>query len=318
MRDLFPDPAFSASAFEFATFEDKRNSAMKITSTTVAFVTGASSGLGSALALALAQRGAKVAISARRQDRLEAIAQQIQHAGGTPLVVPADVSQRSAVESAIAKTVEAFGTVDLLMNNAGRELRASVEDTTEEQLENLFQLNVFSLWYTTAAVLPMMKAQGRGHIANVSSIAGKVGSPYHSAYIASKHAVVGFTAALRTELMDTGVEASVIMPVNIMTELDQAADGGAMYPLYAKGQERAAEAASEPPSHPWTAFSLLLKPEEAAATILDSIESGKSDIYTHPGSDEIALYVAQDRAAVDNAMKPFYMGMREAYEALPQ
>jgi short-subunit dehydrogenase len=231
------------------------------------------------------------------------------------LVIPADITNEAEAEQAVRTTVDTFGTIDLLVNNAGRGLRASIEDTTRKQLENLFALNVFSMWYTTAAALPVMKARKRGHIVNISSIAGRIGSPYNSAYVASKHAVIGFTGALRNELIDSGVEASVVSPVNILTELDEAAEGGGMYLLYAKGQEEAAAASAEPPSYPWTAFSLLLKPEEAATTILEGVEAQKSDIYTHPGSEDIALYVVQNRVTVENALKPFYLGMKDGYEA---
>jgi short-subunit dehydrogenase len=289
---------------------------MQITNSTIALITGASSGLGAGLAVTLGKRGAKVALVARRKGRLEAVAAQVRAAGGTPFVIVADVSDQSQAERAVRDTIKQFGALDLLINNAGRELRASVEETTQAQLQNLFALNVFALWYTTTAALPAMKSQGRGHIVNISSIAGKIGSPYHSAYIASKHAVVGFTAALRTELLDTGIETTVALPLNIVTELDAASEGGGMYPLYAKGQERAAAAAPEPPNYPWTAMSLLLQPEEAAEKILAAVENPeKVDVYTHPGSEEIVLYVTQDRAAVDRGLTPFYLGMREAYEA---
>jgi short-subunit dehydrogenase len=287
---------------------------MKITNSTVALVTGASSGLGAALAVELARSGAKVAITARRQDRLEAVAQQIIEAGGSSLVIPADITNKAEAEKTVRATIETFGTIDLLINNAGRELRASLEATTLAQLESLFALNVFPLWYTTAVALPVMKAQKRGHIVNISSISGRLGSPYHSAYIASKHAVIGFTAALRTELADSGVEASVVSPIGISTEIDHVTEGGGMGSLYEKGLAQAA-VASELASYPWTALTLLLKPEEAAVAIIEGIESNKSDIYTHPGSEEIALSVMKDRASAEKVLKPFLLGMKEAYEA---
>lgn len=288
---------------------------MKITNSTVALVTGASSGLGAALAIELARYGAKVAITARREDRLEALAQKIKEAGGSSLVIPADITNKAEAEKTVSATIETFGTIDLLINNAGREVRASLEATTQAQLESLFALNVFPLWYTTAIALPVMKAQKRGHIVNISSISGRLGSPYHSAYIASKHAVIGFTAALRTELADSGVEASVVSPIGIATEIDDVTEGGGMGQLYEKGLERAAEASSELVSYPWTALTLLLKPEEAAFVIIEGIESNKSDIYTHPGSEEIALSVMKDRASTEKVLKPFLLGMKEAYEA---
>jgi short-subunit dehydrogenase len=287
---------------------------MKVMNSTVAVVTGASSGLGAALAINLGQRGAKVGLVARRQERLQEVAKQIQDVGGTPLVISGDVSNQIEAQNAIGKTIDAFGTIDLLINNAGRELRASVENTTQSQLESLFALNVFSMWYTTSAALPIMKAQKQGHIVNISSISGRLGSPLHSAYIASKHAVVGFTAALRTELIDTGVEASVVCPIGILTELDEATEGGGMGSLYAKGlQQLTTELYPDTLTYPWNAFLEILNPEDAANRIIEGVEAQISDIYTHYGSEEIALKIMQNRSDVEHLLKPLFVGMKSAH-----
>jgi short-subunit dehydrogenase len=301
---------------------------LEITNSTIALITGGSSGIGASLAVALAAYGAKIAIAARRRDRLEEVAQQIREAGGTPLVIVADFSQKADAERAVRTTIETFGGIDILVNNAGRGNVASIEDTTQEQLESLFSLNVYSLWYTTAIALPVMKQQKRGHIINISSMAGKSAFPCASVYIATKHACVGFTAALRSELVNTGVEATVICPVNVKTEWASTTEGGSIEDLFAKAMESIANAEEHSPPPPGVAPSLLtavqqigalLSPEEVAATIISTIQNpSKTDVFTHPGSEEVALAIAHDRRQVEMLQRDFILGIRQAYETLPR
>jgi short-subunit dehydrogenase len=301
---------------------------LEITNSTIALITGGSSGIGASLAVALAAYGAKIAIAARRRDRLEEVAQQIREAGGTPLVIVADFSQKADAERAVRTTIETFGGIDILVNNAGRGNVASIEDTTQEQLESLFSLNVYSLWYTTAIALPVMKQQKRGHIINISSMAGKSAFPCASVYIATKHACVGFTAALRSELVNTGVEATVICPVNVKTEWASTTEGGSIEDLFAKAMESIANAEEHSPPPPGVAPSLsaavqqigaLLSPEEVAATIIATIQNpSKTDVFTHPGSEEVALAIAHDRRQVEMLQRDFILGIRQAYETLPR
>lgn len=299
---------------------------MEITNSTIALITGASSGIGASLAIALARYGAKVAIAARRQDRLEEVAEQIRQAGGTPLVILADFSKKVDSEQAVRTTIGTFGGIDILVNNAGRGNVASIEDTTQEQLDSLFSLNVYSLWYTTAIALPVMKQQQRGHIINISSMAGKSAFPCSSVYIATKHACVGFTAALRAELAGTGVEATVICPVNVKTEWASATEGGSIDVLFAKAMESLANA-EKPASLPLGASPALvnalqemavhLSPEEVADTIIATIQNpSKADVFTHPGSEEVALAIAHDRRLVETLQRDFILSMRQAYETL--
>lgn len=299
---------------------------MEITHSTIALITGASSGIGAALAVALATYGAKIAIAARRQDRLEEVAEQIRQAGGTPLVIVADLSKKADAERAVRTTIETFGGIDILVNNAGRGNVASIEDTTQEQIESLFSLNVYSLWYTTAIALPVMKQQKRGHIINISSMAGKSAFPCASVYIATKHACVGFTAALRSELVGTGVEATVICPVNVKTEWASATEGGSIEDLFAHAMESIATAEEHSPPPPGVSPSLvtavqqlgaLLSPEEVAAAIIATIQNpSKTDVFTHSGSEEVAIAIAQDRRLIETLQHDFIVGIQQAYAAL--
>lgn len=294
---------------------------MEITSSTIVLITGGSSGIGAALAVAIAKYGAKVAICARRQDKLEEVAQRIREAGGTPLVIVADVSKKAEAERAVQSAIDNFGGIDILVNNAGRGNVSSIEDTTQEQLESIFSLNVYSLWYTTAVALPVMKAQKRGHIINIASFAGKGGFPYSSVYIAAKHACVGFTAALRSELLDTGVEATVICPLNVQTEWGQKTEGGSIEQLFASAMQYISpptEAQNEQ-NAALDAVMLFLTPEAVADVIVDTIKNPqKADVFTHPGSEEVALSMAQDRRVAENLQHDFFIGMRKAYEETRQ
>ncbi|HYF02682.1 MAG TPA: SDR family oxidoreductase [Patescibacteria group bacterium] len=287
---------------------------MEITKDTIALVTGASSGIGAALAIDLAKWGAKVAICARRTELLQEVAEKIKAAGGEALVITADLSKKEEAEGAVLKTIEHFGGIDILVNNAGRGNRASVEDTTSEQLKSMFAINVFSLWYTTAAALLHMRKQNRGHIINISSIVGKIAYPFNSAYIAAKHAVVGFTAALRTELVDTNIEATVFCPAGVETEWASVTEGGSIGEIFFHGIQNSRTIAKER-GLTLAPLQRMMKAEEISRIIINTIQNpSKSDIFTHDGTEQLALEAAQDRKAFEQKHTALYLGMRKAYE----
>ncbi len=184
----------------------------------VAIVTGASAGIGRETALALARRGYAVTLAARRVEKLEAVAEECRHAGGEPLVAPTDVSRREQVEATVAATTDAFGRLDVLVNNAGYGVFGAVADLAERDLRELFDVNFYGLWYGIAAAAPIMRAQGGGHIFNVSSVIGKRATPMHGAYCASKFAVNGLTEAARVELRPHGVHVTLVCPAMTETE----------------------------------------------------------------------------------------------------
>ena len=184
----------------------------------VALVTGASSGIGAATARALARDGYRVALLARRRDRLEALAEEI--GGRAALSCPADVTEPDAVRAAVARTLETWGAIDVLVNNAGRGMAATLETTTEGDLRALLDLNLVSVLTMTRAVLPGMLARGSGHIVNVGSIAGRRGMPLRSAYAATKFALTGLTESLRQEVRSQGVHVSLVLPIYTATEFE--------------------------------------------------------------------------------------------------
>ncbi len=293
-----------------------KRTAIRIDSSTKAIITGASSGIGAALAIAMGKRGASVVLIARRRDRLEAVAEQVREAGGTAYVRTADISKRDEAEAITKNAVESMGGVDVLVNNAGRGNMASVEDTTQEMIESMFALNVYALWYTTGVVLPHMKAQRKGHIVNISSVAGTMAFPFNSAYVAAKHACTGFTAALRSELVETGVEASAVYPAGVETEWGDVTEGGAIGSLFFHGIKNSRKIARERDVD-LAPLSPMIPAEEVAQIIIDSIENPqRCDIFTHNGTLDHAVHAIVDRPTLEQRFTPVYLGMRKSYEEL--
>src|SRR6266852_4486384 len=166
----------------------------------VAVITGASSGIGWALAKALAAEGCKVGLVARRREQLEALAEEIRQAGGTAAYAPADVAEREPTLAAIHEIAVQLGPVDLLVANAGVGAPTVLEPFNVHDVEKMFRVNVFGVVYAIEAVLPGMLQRGRGHLAAVSSIAAYKGLPGESGYTASKAAVNNYLEGLRIQL----------------------------------------------------------------------------------------------------------------------
>ncbi|MET2827494.1 SDR family NAD(P)-dependent oxidoreductase [Mesorhizobium shangrilense] len=184
----------------------------------VALVTGASSGIGEATALALAAGGARVAIAARRADRLEALAADIEKAGGAALRIEADVTRAKDVTDMVDKVIAEWDQLDILVNNAGIMLLSPTADAVLDDWRRMVELNLLALMGVTKAALPHLKA-AKGHVVNVSSIAGRVANPGASGYAATKFGVVGFSEALRREVYADKVRVTVIEPGLVRTEL---------------------------------------------------------------------------------------------------
>ena len=192
---------------------------------TVALVTGASSGIGEATALALAEHGAKVALVARRADKLEALAARVREAGGTALVVEADVADEARARDAVAKTVAAFGRLDTLVNNAGVMLLGPIVDAPVEEWDRMLRINVRALMHCTHAALPhLLEAATTGprnvaDIVNISSTAGRLARSGSGVYNATKFAVNAFSESLRQEITKKHVRVSLVEPGAVETEL---------------------------------------------------------------------------------------------------
>ncbi len=186
----------------------------------VAVVTGASSGIGEATALALADAGAAVSLAARRRTRLEDLARRIESAGGRALVVPTDVSRLADVRNLVDRTLEAFGTVDILVNNAGVMPLSPLSAMRLEDWERMVDVNLKGVLNGLAAVLPTMLARSSGHIVNVGSVAGRRPFPGGSVYSATKFAVRALSAGIHLELSARhGIRVTDIEPGGVDTEL---------------------------------------------------------------------------------------------------
>jgi len=185
----------------------------------VALVTGASSGIGEATALALARAGARVAIAARRRDRLDGVARRIADLGSESLVLQADVARSEEAESIVAKTVERFDRLDVLVNNAGVMLLSPIERARVDDWRRMLDLNLLGLMAATRAALPHMRRQKDGHIVNISSTAGRVANPDAAVYAATKFGVGAFSEALRREVYKDNVRVTIVEPGAVATEL---------------------------------------------------------------------------------------------------
>jgi len=182
-------------------------------------VTGASSGIGEATALACARAGAAVALAARRAERIEALAAQIVADGGRAIAVPTDVGDEQQAQAFVQRAHAELGRLDVLVNNAGVMLLGPIENAPTEEWRRMIHANVFGVLYCTHAALPLMHAQGSGHIVNVSSVAGRVARQGSGVYNLTKFGVGAFSESLRQEGVAMGVRVTLIEPGAVSTEL---------------------------------------------------------------------------------------------------
>jgi NADP-dependent 3-hydroxy acid dehydrogenase YdfG len=185
----------------------------------VALVTGASSGIGEATALALARAGARVAIAARRRERLDGVARRIADLRSESLILQADVARPEEAESIVAKTVERWDRLDVLVNNAGLMLLSPIDRARVEDWRRMLDLNLLGLMAATRAALPHMRRQKDGHVVNISSTAGRVANPDASVYAATKFGVGAFSEALRREVYKDNIRVTIVEPGAVATEL---------------------------------------------------------------------------------------------------
>ena len=185
----------------------------------VVAITGASSGIGEATALAYAERGASVALAARRSDRIEALAKRIEDEGGRAVALPTDVSDERQARAFVEHAYEHLGRLDILVNNAGVMLLGPVEGADTEHWRRMVGANVMGVLYCTHAALPVMREQGGGHIVNVSSVAGRRAALGAAVYNFTKFGLTGFSEGLRQEALHMGVRVTVVEPGFVETEL---------------------------------------------------------------------------------------------------
>src|SRR3954453_2820527 len=203
---------------------------MELTNGTTALVTGASSGIGASLARSLAKRGVTVGLVARRKERLDEVLADCHTSAPESRMWPADLGDLDLAEQVALDAWDAFGHVDVLVNNAGIPKRRHVTELTYDEVEDVMRVNFFSPTKMSLALLPRMLERGTGSIVNVSSVAGRLGNPREAAYCASKFALCGWSEAMHVDLWDAPIEIRLINPGAIDTEIwDTAGEDAPLY-----------------------------------------------------------------------------------------
>ncbi len=190
----------------------------------MALVTGAGKGIGKAIAVALAQEGSHVGLLARTEKDIKAVAEELEALGVKAAIATADVADRGQVEAAVASVQRELGPVDILINNAGTGTFGKFLELEPEVWENQVRVNLFGVYYATRAVLPQMIERKTGDIVNISSTAGKSGSPVTSAYSASKFAVFGLSESLMQEVRKHNIRVTALAPSTVVTDLAHSAN----------------------------------------------------------------------------------------------
>ena len=234
-------------------------------------LTGASSGIGAATARILAKRGAGLGLVARRRDRLEEVLADCQANSPDSRIWAVDLSDLDAAEGVVREALEAWGSIDVLLNNAGAPKRRNVRDLTPAEVEETMRINFFSPVRMMITVLPSMLQRGRGMVVNVGSMAGRIGVPTESAYSASKFALGGWSEACALDLAGSGVEIRLVSPGAFATEIwDQPGSDDAFY---------------DGPMAP---------PEDCATEILAAIEGTTFETYAPAGYRDIVVDKTRD------------------------
>ena len=241
----------------------------------VVWITGATSGIGEALAMEFASRGAKLVLSARRAAQLNEVAEKVKNNGASDVWIQTlDLADNATLIPAVERVLEQAGRVDLLMNNGGISQRSKALDTPIEVDRRIMEIDFFGTVALTKAVLPQMLANGGGQIGVTSSLVGKFGSPYRSAYAAAKHALHGFYDSLRAELHDQGLQVTIFCPGFIRTQISLNALTGSGEKL---GEMDDAQANG-------------MSAQECARRMVSAMEKGRNEVYIG-GKERMGIYV---------------------------
>jgi NADP-dependent 3-hydroxy acid dehydrogenase YdfG len=249
----------------------------------VVAITGASAGIGEAVAKRLAAEGAAVVVSARRTHLLEGLAASIAAAGGRALVVPGDVTSEDDMRVLVSRAVETFGRLDVMICNAGIGFHDAFERTSTEVMRRLVDVNLMGTLYAAHAALEVFVPQNRGHIIAVSSIVGRRGMAGSGVYSATKAAQIGFIEALRAEFAGTNLHASVVYPVGTETEFHEAIERDFGHRVSAKGPRQSAD--------------------DVARTIVECVVSPKAEVYPFPKAWWLAVLSVVAPAKADRVVQ---------------
>lgn len=238
--------------------------------TETVLITGASQGIGKATTQRFASKGYNVVLAARHADRLQNLAQEIESQGTAALAVPTDVRDPEQVKILVEKAIAHFGSIDILINNAGVYLLGPVEEFSLDDWHTCIDTNLWGYIHTIYAILPHFLARKKGTIVNVGSIGGKIPIPYQTIYTASKYAVTGLTEALHAELTPKGIQVCGIHPNFIKTDLMERAIFREKNQEDFQQRHDLVENAVKSP--------LLETPEKVAQAILNAVKHQKSDV----------------------------------------
>jgi len=207
----------------------------------VVAITGASAGIGRALAIRLARDGASVAICARRRERLDGVAAEIIQAGGTSLPIVADVTRDSEMQAFVDQTVSRWGQLDVIVCNAGYGVYGAIDQIAPAKMQAMMAVNYLGTFNAARAALPVFRRQHHGHFVIISSIVGKRGVPYVGGYAATKFAQVGLAECLRAEFVGSGIHVTVVYPISTESEFHEVMVQHSGYATRARGPRQPAE-----------------------------------------------------------------------------
>lgn len=250
----------------------------------IVWITGASSGIGEALAYAFAEEGARLVISSRRREALEKVREKAQNSSDV-LVLPLDLSDISQMEPAVKKVKEQFGRIDILINNGGVSQRGNVMETPLDVERQIMEVNFFGTVALTKSVLPIMERQKDGHVVVISSILGKFAIPGRATYCASKHALQGYFGALEKELEKKKIKVSLICPGFIRTNVSKNAvtSDGTSHDSMDDGQAGGMSA------------------EECARDIIKAVKKNRSEVYIG-GKEILMVYLKRYVPSIFNSV----------------
>lgn len=242
----------------------------------VVWITGASSGIGEALAYEFNKKEAKVILSARREGELERVKENCNNSDELVRIVPLDLADAKSLPGKTEEALKQFGTIDMLINNGGISQRAYAIDSTMETIRKIMEVNFFGSVGLTKALLPTFIEQQSGHIVVISSVMGKLGTRYRSAYAASKHALHGWFDCLRQEVFEHNIDVTLVCPGYIHTNVSYNA-------LTGEGEKYAKTG---------DAHKKAMTPEEFASKLLPRLAKKKEEVYIG-GTEILSIYVKQ-------------------------